>query len=338
MNRPLKDILKITVSDMKNNTPYSIQDILERLEKYPQFNKKYKLMAIQKCIVNNPLRVSIGELGDLLYFKDLNYNRDNTLLYKYNPGIKDIPIYNFDKELSRKKAMEAKKSAEKRRTNFLSTYEYRKLTIPDSNNDIAIINTCSSSKLETFETVRASQLYIGREFNIINRLKDNNNFDHYIISAKYGLINSEEWIENYNKTFLGLTLHDIEAISNELGIRKNLEYLINTKRYKIIFLVLGNHYMRTLQLKTSLESDIPIITFLLDKNNESHQILKGKNIYNIKLETSKMIKRFENYGAIDLKIGIIEQLFKRYPNQDFKNKPELIKSFMREPKKKNSLF
>lgn len=273
-----------------------------------------------------------------MYFKELNYNRDTTLLYKYESGINNISIYNFDKEVSSKKSMEAKKDAQKRRANFLNTYEYRKLIISDSNNDIAIINACSLSKIEVLNEVKASQLYIGKEFRILNRLKDNYSFDHYIISAKYGLINSEEKITNYDKTFLDLTLHDIEAINEELRIRKNFEQLINSQKYKTIFLILGNQYMRTLQLKTPLKSHAPIITFLLNKNNETHQILKGENIYNIKLETSKMIKRFENYGAIDLKIGIIEQLFKRYPNYDFKDNPEIIKSFIKEEKKQNSLF
>lgn len=338
MKEPLRVILKKEISKLKEGTPYSLYDIMELLTNYPQFNKNYKIMAIQKCIVNNPQRTNIGELGDLLYFKGNKYDKETTLLYKYDPKYKDIPIYRFDGKLSREKALLSKQEAKQRQNDFLNSWEPKPLNIIESNNQIAIINSCSLSKIETSTPVKASQLYIGKEFNILKRLKLNHNFDHYIISAKYGLISSEELILPYDKTFLDLTLHDIDAISPELKIREHLELIINSGKYKMIFLILGNQYMRTLQLKKPLLNDIPIITFLLDKNSETHQILKGENIYNFKLDTAKMIKRFENYGAIDLKMGIIEQTFKHYDEQELIKNPKIIKDFLNKGKKLNSLF
>ncbi len=338
MKAPLRLILKKEISKLKEDTPYSLYDIMGLLTNYPQFNKNYKIMAIQKCIVNNPQRTNIGELGDLLYFKGNKYDKETTLLYKYDPKYKDIPIYRFDGKLSREKALLSKQEAKQRQNDFLNSWEPKPLNIIESNNQIAIINSCSLSKIETSTPIKASQLYIGKEFNILKRLKLNHNFDHYIISAKYGLISSEELILPYDKTFLDLTLHDIDAISPELKIREHLELIINSGKYKMIFLILGNQYMRTLQLKKPLLSDIPIITFLLDKNSETHQILKGENIYNLKLDTAKMIKRFENYGAIDLKMGIIEQLFKHYDEQELIKNPKIIKDFLNKGKKLNSLF
>ena len=338
MKEPLRVILKKEISKLKEDTPYSLYDIMELLTNYPQFNKNYKIMAIQKCIVNNPQRTNIGELGDLLYFKGNKYDKEITLLYKYDCNLIGIPIYRFDKKSSQKKALLSKQEAKQRQNHFLNSWEPKSLNIIESNNQIAIISSCSLSKIETSAPIKASQLYIGREFNILKRLKLNHNFDHYIISAKYGLISSEELINPYDKTFLDLTLHDIEAISSELKIREHLELIINSGKYKMIFLILGNQYMRTLQLKKPLLSDIPIITFLLDKNSETHQILKGENVHNLKLDTAKMIKRFENYGAIDLKMGIIEQLFKHYDEQELIKNPKIIKDFLNKEKKMNSLF
>lgn len=338
MKRPLRLILEEEISKLNEDTPYTIYDILDKLKNYPQFKKNYKIMAIQKCIVNNPQRTNIGELGDLLYFKSDTYDRETSLLYKYNPKYNDIQIYRFDGKLSREKALISKREAQERRTRFLNSYKYKPINIQDTTNSIAIINTCCHSKIDTDESIKASQLYIGREFNIVNRIKQEHNFDHYIISAKYGLINSDELINNYDKTFLDLTLQDIDAINPILGIRNNLDQIISSNKYQIIFLVLGNQYMRTLQLKKPIMSNKPIITFLLDKNDETHQILKGENVYNLKLNTLKMIDQFENYGAIDLKMGIIEQLFKQYPKYDFIENPKLISEFINKEKKKNALF
>ena len=338
MKVPLRLILKKEISKLKEDTPHSLYDIMGLLTNYPQFNKNYKMMAIQKCIVNNPQRTDIGELGDLLYFKGNKYDKETTLLYKYDFNLIGIPIYRFDKKSSQKKALLSKQEAKQRQNHFLNSWEPKSLNIIESNNQIAIINSCSLSKIETSTPIKASQLYMGREFNILKRLKLNHNFDHYIISAKYGLISSEELINPYDKTFLDLTLHDIEAINSELKIRELIELIINSGKYNMIFLILGNQYMRTLQLKKPLLSDIPIITFLLDKNNETHQILKGENIYNLKLDTDKLIKRYENYGAIDLKMGIIEQLFKHYDEQELIKNPKIIKDFLNKEKKLNSLF
>ena len=120
--------------------------------------------------------------------------------------------------------------------------------------NILIIGTCTSSKKHTSKPTPAWEVYEGMQHQYIvqgwNKLKDafkgsSNKIDYYIISAKYGLINSNTKITSYNRTFAGKSADKIQKMSQDLGIDRKLKQLI--PKYDLIFWMLSDPYMEAIQ-------------------------------------------------------------------------------------------
>lgn len=209
---------------------------------------------------------------------------------------------------------------------FLLDYSYDEVShYKPKKSDILIINNCSKSKDKSDDLLKAIDRYKGSEIKYINDIHDITDFDHYIISAKYGLISSEELIPYYNKTFLDLTHKERKMIASKLHIREDLDNLIKRNNYKMIIVILADVYLDLLELENPFETDSLIFHFTV-KNCKN--IFKGNNIISVPLNPEITLPQFKKYIRVNLKAGIIKELFNYYPNLDFMNNPKLIRSFI----------
>lgn len=109
-----------------------------------------------------------------------------------------------------------------------------------------LIISCSNNKDHQKRLMPAIQRYTGAWYGVINKLKREGRFpanlDVLIISAKYGLILSDELIEDYNRKM------DISRARelNESAVKKLKEILQKTD-YESILINLGREYMETIR-------------------------------------------------------------------------------------------
>jgi len=78
--------------------------------------------------------------------------------------------------------------------------------------------------------------------NLRNLFKEKVNFDHYIISAGFGLVKDDQLLVPYNKTFQGKTEKFIIAEAQKLGIADKLNNVLNNN-YDLIFILVGEDYL-----------------------------------------------------------------------------------------------
>lgn len=190
-------------------------------------------------------------------------------------------------------------------------------------NDVCIITSCCKRKTNFDMDVCAIDRYDGAEINILKRLRKYLNFDLYIISAKFGLIPETAKIPSYEKSFKELTGTQIENICESLQIRPDFERVI--EGYKVVILMLGDKYIKTLNPKKKLENQNPIVYFSLDKNVGTKNELQLANGIELRMNTDYLIKKYKHYGSICLKGGILYEYFKQHDQSLFLLNPEIIK-------------
>lgn len=127
-----------------------------------------------------------------------------------------------------------------------------------------MIISCSDKKDTQPDLLPAIQRYKGAWYGVINKLKREgnlpDNLDILIISAKYGLINSETQIENYDQKMDYSRAREL----NE-PILSKLENTISRTSYERILINLGSTYMAAI---SGLEKMVP--------NTTKMQLLKGR--------------------------------------------------------------
>ena len=99
-----------------------------------------------------------------------------------------------------------------------------------------LILPCSKDKKE-LEGAPAIEIYNGPYYKIIRKY-DLTNIDILIISAKYGLIQSNDLITNYDKK-----MNPTRAEELSFGIKRDFKKFIENKEYEGVFITLGKHYM-----------------------------------------------------------------------------------------------
>jgi len=126
-----------------------------------------------------------------------------------------------------------------------------------------IIISCSDKKNPQPGLLPAIQRYTGAWYGVINKLKREgdlpDNLDILIISAKYGLINSEMLIENYDQEMDYKRARELNK-----PILSKLKNIISTTTYESILVNLGSTYMAAI---SGLETIVP--------NTTKIQLLKG---------------------------------------------------------------
>ncbi len=130
------------------------------------------------------------------------------------------------------------------------------------------------AKLEAFRTP-ASKLYRGdqhkRLLQGIEEYKRNNpahTIDLWILSAGYGLIPGKREIVPYHCTFRGMKPHEISSWSRFLNIPQTIRQLF-TSRYDLLIVLLGEDYLRALELGIDTRFCSPVI-FLASQSSSKH--------------------------------------------------------------------
>ena len=139
--------------------------------------------------------------------------------------------------------------------------------------DMRILVVSSCTKRKKKEKDKASEIYLGKQHLYVKKgvklLKENNNVDWYIISAKYGIINENEVIEPYDLSFNKMSRKDIRELSTGLGIEEKLSSLI--KNYKLAFFILGEKYLISIE---DLLDKLPISSVFFTNRELPHETVK----------------------------------------------------------------
>jgi hypothetical protein len=113
----------------------------------------------------------------------------------------------------------------------------------------------------------AKDLYTGLQhvylMNAIRYLQENHSsveIDLHIVSAGYGLVNSNDSLPPYEVTFTGMKSQELKAWSSSLNIPEDFAKLVS-KPYDLILLLLGNEYLAACQLNDGVRFNAPTIAF-----------------------------------------------------------------------------
>ena len=163
---------------------------------------------------------------------------------------------------------------------------------------------------------KASDLYTGMQhlrlmegINELRKTFDQHIVDLSIISAGYGLLNEDEIIVPYEVTFNDMNNSQIVEWSNHLQIPQNVSQLI--KSYDLVFFLLGDKYLRSLQLPFDGVNENQKLIFLASKTSEKI-IPKNKPYYF--LEVGQNDAKEFSYGLVGLKGFLFKQLAKEIMN------------------------
>ena len=136
-----------------------------------------------------------------------------------------------------------------------------------------MIISCSEKKNTQPGLLPVIQRYKGAWYGVINKLKrDGNlpdNLDILIISAKYGLINSEMQIENYDQKMDYTRAREL----NKPTLNK-LENIISTTSYESILINLGSIYMAAISGLDRIIPDRTRIRYLKGRIRERKRDMK----------------------------------------------------------------
>ena len=189
---------------------------------------------------------------------------------------------------------------------------------------------------------KASDLYTGmqhlRLMEGINDLRKTFNqqiVDLSIISAGYGLLKEDEIIVPYEVTFNDMNNSQIVEWSNHLQIPQNVSRLINN--YDLVFFLLGDKYLRSLQLPFEGVKENQKLIFLASKTSEKI-IPKNKPYYF--LEVGQNDAKEFSYGLVGLKGFLFKLLAKEIINygkalfkEIFEN-PTIVMDYLEKYRKK----
>ena len=115
----------------------------------------------------------------------------------------------------------------------------------NQNKEYLLLLPCSKKK-KRVPIARAIELYNGPFYQII-RKNYQEKIDIFIISAKYGLINSNELISFYDQMMTTERAKELSGI-----IKMDLEKILQIKDYDEIFINLGKKYMIALEESKNL--------------------------------------------------------------------------------------
>lgn len=142
-----------------------------------------------------------------------------------------------------------------------------------------------------------------------------------IVSAGYGLILESDLIAPYEVTFNSMKGHEIDAWAKRLKIHHSVEKL--TSNYDLIFVLLGEKYLRAISLPLTLYEDQTWI-FLAPKS--SFNLIQGSNPDAFIMPLSNAEAKQYGFGSVGLK-GF---LFKQFAFAAVKQ-PELFEQIFQNP-------
>ncbi|MDD5474587.1 MAG: peroxide stress protein YaaA [Candidatus Methanoperedens sp.] len=147
-------------------------------------------------------------------------------------------IFNYKKK-SYLNAEEAQKDRFLQVHEYIDNRIYKKLN--GSFNDLLILS-CSHKKIKTPALLPAIERYDGPYYKVLRKIMHrsdyNNSLDIAIISAKYGLLNPDEKIKDYD-----LKMNTDIAVALQNKVAPALRKQILKKKYENIFINLGQDYL-----------------------------------------------------------------------------------------------
>lgn len=120
--------------------------------------------------------------------------------------------------------------------------------------------------------------------------------DVNILSAGYGLIPENRMIAPYEVTFNGMKGHEVDSWASQLGIQSDFEKAI--QGYDLVFLLLGENYLRSLSLAVNTRTDQ---TFIFLASQSSRKWIRSLNAKTFILPLSNSDAKHYRYGLVGLK-------------------------------------
>jgi hypothetical protein len=216
----------------------SYDDAIQELEKFievrqddPKLLTYYKRTLKSKVWKECPCPICKNIGIDVMIFRGNNRNRRRGFhnIFAFNQLLKDESKWGPCKKKETAKRM---KLQERSNLDFLKKEK-----------NVLIITACSKNKLgcDPSTYVPAKEMYQGTLFKKVKSYADAMDFDYRIISAEYGLIKPDQFIEGYNKKLR--TNGDIE------NIRPSIESKIKEEisQYDKIVVIAGEKYREVLE-------------------------------------------------------------------------------------------
>lgn len=141
-----------------------------------------------------------------------------------------------------------------------------------------------------------------------------------IISAGYGLINEKTMIVPYEVTFNTMKGQEVDEWAQFLDIHKAFEQLISD--YDLIFVLLGENYLRALNLPVKTNSNQTFI-FLASWGSSAYIQVKFGNTFVLPLSNAEA--KYYGYGLVGLK-GFLFKQFAQLAHRDGQLISNLVKN------------
>lgn len=174
----------------------------------------------------------------------------------------------------------------------------------------------------------AAEMYTGMQhlrlmegINLFRKFLGEKSIDVNILSAGYGLIVEDRSIAPYEVTFNNMKGHEVDAWSKHLRIREDFEKAV--RDYDLVFLLLGENYLRSLNLPVFTRPDQ---TFIFLASQSSRKWIKGLDAKTYVLGLSNADAKKYSYGLVGLK-GF---LFKKFA-EVVVQQPELLSKLYAKP-------
>jgi len=136
--------------------------------------------------------------------------------------------------------------------------------------------------------------------------------DLHIISAGYGLLDGEQEIVPYECTFSRMRAHEIVDWSSKLEIPAKARKLFASANYDLVLVILGDDYLRSLQLAEDVVFGSPTLFLCASK---SERFIQGTGYYRIHKLSPADAKRF-HCGLVGLKGELARRLLVALSNLD----------------------
>ena len=178
-----------------------------------------------------------------------------------------------------------------------------------SQKDFSHLSAERIAELEEY-SLPAYQMYTGNQHarlmaGIEELRASGSTVDLYIISAGYGLLDGNRSIVPYECTFSGMKVSEIEAWASRLKIPEAVARLFQQTDYDLVLVLLGDTYLRALQLTDNTVFGSPTLFLCASK---SEKFIKGIGGFDtIKLAGAEA-KRF-HCGLVGLKGELARRLF-----------------------------
>jgi two-component sensor histidine kinase len=197
-----------------------------------------------------------AKINENLHSKDISLTEKNQLrlnirlLDKTISELREKNANNFGEEyLSRIQSIQMIYNSSEdqlRKFRFAQVKNYIESQVYSNFRKRLLIIGCSDKKNPIIGLTSAISLYNGPNYLSLKKLKREHMFPSdvqiVIISAKYGMIFPDQWIEKYDKK---MTITRAEELKNEL--KRKLETYLKEKKFEECFINLGKTYMRSIE-------------------------------------------------------------------------------------------